>query len=599
MAVQAPEVGGPSLSARRTLPPLSRNQWGLLVAAVVMVAATIISWIKVQFGLLSIFSGIGDIFRFLGDTVPPHFHTSDYSFRAMLNDALTTVCMALVGTAVAVVLSVPMGFLAARNTTPHPVVRWIARAVIGLCRSTPALVLAVVFRDAIGIGVLPGVLALGIHSIGMLGKVYADGIESVPDGPREAMTANGASRLQTIMAAVLPPALPTLTSTALYRLDINLRESVILGYVGAGGIGFALESELGAIQFRPALGVIIVIAILCLLMELLSAALRSALIGAAPSENNRRSVGDRILRRLASKKEGGAPATAFDRDKVRQRLTPGLLFNRSIPVITVVLVCLAYWKSAVPMKDLLGFPTELWKTLKSYFPPDFHYGIGPIIDGMLQSLEMAVVGTAVGVLISIPIALLAARNIANPVVYQTVRILLVLGRSVPELIMAIVFSVALGPGPAAGVFALIAGTIFFLAKLLADSIEQVPDGPRLAIRSSGAGPAQQVATGLVPPAMPTMVGHALYMLDINFRSSTVLGIVGAGGIGVILQQSIQTLAYRTTCAIIILTFVVVLAIEQLATFLRRLLSSDSGRTRDVVAADDLRAGAMNAAPYGL
>ena len=153
--------------------------------------------------------------------------------------------------------------------------------------------------EALGVGVLPGVLALGFHSVGMLGKLFAEAIEQVPEQPREAVTATGAGRLQNLATSVWPQVMPAFSSITLYRLDINLRSSVILGYVGAGGIGFLLNQDMGTLNFKTAVGIVIVIFVLIVLMEYVSALIRHSLIGAdAPA----------ISGRAASKRRPGCPA---------------------------------------------------------------------------------------------------------------------------------------------------------------------------------------------------------------------------------------------------------------------------------------------------
>jgi phosphonate transport system permease protein len=189
----------------------------------------------------------------------------------------------------------------------------------------------------------------------------------------------------------------------------------------------------------------------------------------------------------------------------------------------------------------------------------------------LQSASVALVATVIGMVLAVPVGLLAARNVSDRWVYRAARIFLVIVRAVPELILAIIFVVAVGLGLVAGAFALIVGTVGFMAKLVADGIEEVPPGPREAVLSVGATRWQETATSVVTPSAPSLVGGALYMLDVNFRSSTILGIVGAGGIGYLLQQSVQVLAYRTTGAIIVTTFVVVLLIEVVTNWIRKQL----------------------------
>ena len=204
-----------------------------------------------------------------------------------------------------------------------------------------------------------------------------------------------------------------------------------------------------------------------------------------------------------------------------------------------------------------------------YFPPDFTAARSGLITGTLQSASVAMVATVVGLLLALPIGLLAARNVTSRWVYRCARAFLVVVRAVPELILAVVFVVAVGLGLVAGTFALIVGTVGFMSKLIADGIEEVSPMPREAVLSAGATRPQETVTSVLLPSAPALVANGMYMLDVNFRSSTILGLVGGGGIGFLLSQSIQVLAYRTTGAIIISTFVVVLLIEVVTSWVRR------------------------------
>jgi phosphonate transport system permease protein len=586
----------------RTAPPWTRQRWMMIALAVVTIAGLVASWRYIGMGVLPLFTGIGNIFRFLGTTVPPSFS----GFPHSLNEALITVCMAIAGTAMSAVLGVIVGFLAARNTTPHPAVRWVARGLIVLCRSIPDLVFAIIFVEALGVGVLPGVLALGFHSIGMLGKLYAEAIEQVPQQPREAVTATGAGRLQNLATSVWPQVMPSFSSITLYRLDINLRSSVILGYVGAGGIGFLLNQDMGVLLFKEALGIVIIIFVLIVLMEYVSALIRHSLIGEdAPAISGRgsmQSATPRLARWLPGL-PGPRPAVGFDsaaadpsraqrRDTTRPRarvlqnlFAAGLRPERRDPTRppwtksrvhqnlfaagAVVLVVVSLWVTKVnPITAVLDV-RQVWDTFVLYFPPDFSTDRAGLISGTLQSISVAVVATVVGLLFALPIGLAASRNVASPWVYRITRGFLVIVRAVPELVLAIVFVVAVGLGLVAGAFALIVGTVGFLSKLVADGIEEVNPQPREAVLSAGAAKMQETVTSVILPAAPALVGNSMYMLDVNFRSSTVLGLVGGGGIGFILYQSIQVLDYRTTGAIIISTFAVVLVLEVITNWLRK------------------------------
>jgi phosphonate transport system permease protein len=573
----------------------------MIALVVVTIAGLVASWRYIGMGVLPLFTGIGNIFRFLGTTVPPDFS----GFPHILNEALITVCMAIAGTAMSAVLGVIVGFLAARNTTPHPAVRWLARGLIVLCRSIPDLVFAIIFVEALGVGVLPGVLALGFHSIGMLGKLYAEAIEQVPQQPREAVTATGAGRLQNLATSVWPQVMPAFSSITLYRLDINLRSSVILGYVGAGGIGFLLNTDMGVLLFKNAVAIVIVIFVLIVLMEYVSALIRHSLIGEdAPAISGRGSMQSstpRLIRWLpgmpgprpavrpanaaadpgrARRKDPTRPPwtaarvlqnlfAAGAKDPTRPPWTKARVHQNLFAAGAVVLVVVSLWVTKVnPISAVLDV-RQIWDTFVLYFPPDFSTDRAGLISGTLQSISVAVVATVVGLLLALPIGLAASRNVASPWVYRATRGFLVIVRAVPELILAIVFVVAVGLGLVAGTFALIVGTVGFLSKLVADGIEEVNPQPREAVLSAGAAKMQETVTSVILPAAPALVGNSMYMLDVNFRSSTVLGLVGGGGIGFILYQSIQVLDYRTTGAIIISTFAVVLILEVITNWIRK------------------------------
>jgi phosphonate transport system permease protein len=558
----------------RTSPPWTRQRVGLSVLAGTAVICVVAGWREIGMGILPLFTGIGNIVRFLAQTVPPEFT----GFGHIVNLALVTVCMAVVGTALAAVLALPVGFMAARNTTVHPAVRWVARALIVVCRSVPDLVFAIVFVEAIGIGVLPGVLALGFHSVGMLGKLYAESIEQVPTEPREAVTATGASRLQNVATSVVPQVLPSFSSITLYRLDINLRSSVILGYVGAGGIGFLLNQYMGTLQFQRAMAVVVVIFALIVIMEFVSAIIRRSLIGtdaplrsAASAMGRRPLLGDLLAGGLVRRRPAGkaaAPQT-FDRQRVSPPWTRERKQRFSFAGGALVVIAASLWVTKINPLQAVTSARQVWDTVVLYFPPDFSTDRGNLISGILQSASVAIVATAIGFLLAVPVGLLASRNVSDRWTYRAARAFLVIVRAVPELILAIVFVVAVGLGLEAGTFALIVGTVGFMSKLVADGIEEVNPMPREAVLSAGASRLQETATSVLEPAAPALVANGLYMLDVNFRSSTILGIVGAGGIGFILFQSVQILAYRTTGAVIIATFAVVLLIEVITNWVRK------------------------------
>lgn len=211
--------------------------------------------------------GIADI---IARATPPDFG----QFAQQLRPALETVDIAIFGTVVASVFALPLAILAARNTSPATLAYHMSRALIALCRAVPDLVWALIFVTAVGLGPFPGALALSVHSIGMLGRLFAEVIEDMDMGPVEALATTGASRLQVFSHAVIPTVLPSLIGIALYRFDENIRSSLVLGFVGAGGIGFQLLSAMNLFQYKTVSLLLIMTFVIVICVERLSAALR-------------------------------------------------------------------------------------------------------------------------------------------------------------------------------------------------------------------------------------------------------------------------------------------------------------------------------------
>ena len=551
-------------------PPLTRQRLIIRVVIAGFAAATVWAWLYVDMTFTTIWSGLGDMRNLLERMLPPSFARLDHTIGL----AFQTLWMAVIGTAIGIALSFPLAFGAARNTTPHPIVMAVCRAIIVLSRAIPDLLFAAIFVRALKIGPLPGILALGLHSIGMIGKLFADAIEQTPVAPREAVTSVGARKWQAIVSTVIPQAMPSFIATALYRLDINLRSATVLGLVGAGGIGVWLKQMTGSLQWNKALGIVIVIFVFITVMEFVSALVRSTLLG-----GDRTMVGRSAPRfspgaKLASLVRRGAPATAgvrtFDRTKVRPPLTGERLAKLVYGGFFAALLVLAFYSVRLNPWRVFASAPKMWEVATRLFPPDFSTARSGIITGVTQSIAIALLATFFGFLLSMPVGLLAARNVTmNRTVYAISRLMITLLRGTPELIVCVIFVSAMGLGPIPGIFALVVGTTGFFSKLIADAAEEVDPIPREGVFATGATRLQETATSVIPQAMPAIIGNLLYVLDINLRTSAILGIVGGGGIGILLMNSIKVLELQTTGAIIIAIFAIVYAIELLAGWVRK------------------------------
>jgi phosphonate transport system permease protein len=250
--------------------PLGRKLFG--VGVLIACAALFVqAWIGVQARPQDLLTGAHGMADILSRAMPPAFD----QFVPSLKPVVETVDLAIFGTVFGVLFAFPLAVLAARNLTPGKPVYFGARALIGITRAVPDLVWALLFVTAVGLGPFPGALALAVHSVGMLGRLFAEVIEDMDMGPVEALTLTGASRMQVFTHAVVPGVLPSLVGISLFRFDENLRSSLVLGFVGAGGIGFQLLTAMNLFQYQTVAFLLIVTFVLVACAERVSAFLRS------------------------------------------------------------------------------------------------------------------------------------------------------------------------------------------------------------------------------------------------------------------------------------------------------------------------------------
>ena len=206
--------------------------------------------------------------------------------------------------------------------------------------------------------------------------------------------------------------------------------------------------------------------------------------------------------------------------------------------------------------------------LSRMLPPDFS-NLNQLIYAMFETIEIAFLGTFIAIVLSIPLGLFSARNLApNYFIYLVCKTVVIFFRAIPEFIIAMILVIAIGFGAMPGVLALGLHTMGFLAKFYAEDIEHINKGPIDALKSSGATKSQIISFGVIPQILPSFVANNLYILDRNVRMATMLGIVGAGGIGYELQSSFRMFEYERVSAIIILIFITIFLIDHFSAFIR-------------------------------
>ncbi|HEX7004055.1 MAG TPA: phosphonate ABC transporter, permease protein PhnE [Trueperaceae bacterium] len=265
------------LAAVPPLPPHARRSLVtqyLIVAGILgltilcLLTLNLPSWERVSRGLAN------NVVRVLQSFVNPHLETAPLAMSAMAE----TFFMAVIGTTIGAILAFPVSFLAAANLMGGTLPSAPGKTLLVAIRTFPEIVLAVIFVVAAGPGPTAGIMAMGIHSIGFLGKIFADVIESIDPGPSEAIRATGGTPLHVFFYSVVPQVLPEFASTALYRFEINLRAATVLGLVGAGGIGLPLIQRIQFRRWEQVSMILIVIVVVIIVVDAVSARIRRRLV---------------------------------------------------------------------------------------------------------------------------------------------------------------------------------------------------------------------------------------------------------------------------------------------------------------------------------
>ena len=561
---------------------LNRPSWRAVLATTIMgafVVAAIWSVIDLRINVATLIDSWHNATRFFRNVFPLDFP----SWAELWDMTALTLAIVISATVLGVVVSLVAALLAAKPTSEKPAVRAVARFFIVLMRAAPELILAIFFLRVFGFGSIAGILALGFTSVGMVGKLYADAIEDADDGPRQALEANGANRLQQVFGATIPGVMPAIVATGLHRFDINLRNSVILGWVGVGGIGLELSTALSIRDYDRGLALAVVVLALCIGTEIISGLWRSRLLGrkAEPARfgilwgvNKLRARYNHTGQPAESGQEASASASAqphqaartlrpWDFDRVTQTLFITILLG---------LILVSLWYSEVNWQRFFTGFLNLPEVLSMFLPPDHGGNLQLLLEQLVVTLQIALAGTLLGAMLALPVGVLAARNVSpNPTVSKFFRGVIVVTRGIPELILAIVFVIISGMGPVAGTLALAVGAMGLLSKLIADSLEETDTSVQQALRASGATEAQIFFGATLRQVAPAGIAHVIYQLDVNFRSATLLGVVGAGGIGFYLLNANRVLQFEVVTFILVLIVLVVLVLEAIAVLLRNIV----------------------------
>ncbi len=463
-----------------------------------------------------------------------------------------TVALGLLATIFSIIVAVPLSFFAAHNIMMRvrggAAIYYVMRTILNVVRAVDTVIWALLVIVWVGLGNMAGIIALTIHSVAALGKLYSEEIEHIDPGPVEAITATGANLFQVLRYAVVPQIIPPFLAYSLLRWDINMRAATVVGFVAGGGIGFFVVEtiRLGAYpQYAAALwGIAVVI----ILVDAISARWR-----------------ERILR-----------------DQTQAEIAAPRPWYASLRVWSYLALFLALFAGSwtllkLDARVLLEPAPTFGRLIYDFVTIDLSSDVLEIVvKEILVTIFQALLATTFGSLLAVPFSFLAAKNLTGRSllsrwIYYATRGLFNVLRSIEALLYVAIFVFWVGIGPFAGVLGLAVTAFALLGKLFSEAIENIDPGPIEAVTATGANRLQVIRYGVLPQIIPPFISYAIYQWDISIRMATIIGFAGGGGIGLRLNNYFGMLQYHKAGTVVLFIVVVVALMDFASAKLRERL----------------------------
>ncbi len=466
----------------------------------------------------------GHLTDILGQMFPP-----DWKFLPrVLSPLWATVQMSVTGTVLGSLFALALAPLCAANLSAPPALRVLLRALVQLARTFPALILALAATFLFGIGPFAGTAAITVYTFAIMTRLTCDDAQSASTAAYRALLAMGTPPYRAFFRAVFPGVASTYLTNALYLLETNVRHSAILGYVGAGGVGLLLNEKISWREYSRVGMILLGLFLAVCLIESLSAWLTGLVTG-------------------------------------RRRSSPALRRIIVVALAALFLFCTATVGapdfSRASLRTVRAMLAGLVRPDWAFFFQTDAGGLGWLL---LETVCIALAGTAIGAVISLPLAILGSGRIMPRPVALLGRTVCMAIRSVPFLVYGLIFIRATGPGAFTGVLTVALCSVGLLSKRFIQAIDTVDLRAELALAAMGATRLARIRHALLPQLAPAFGAAVLYRFDVNIRDASVLGLVGAGGIGAPLVFAMNHYNWPTAGAICIGLVVLVWLIDLLS-----------------------------------
>ena len=465
---------------------------------------------------------------------------------------IVTIAMGLMATLFSTILAIPISFFAARNIMARlrggAVIYYVARGILNVVRAVDTIVWGLIVIVWVGLGSFAGVIALTIHSVAALGKLFSEEIEHIDPGPVEAVTATGANLIQVIRYAVIPQIVPSFLAYSLLRWDINMRSATVIGFVAGGGIGFFVIETVrmgGYQQYATALWAVVVVIVL---VDFISGKWREAILKDQPQKDKN-----------TSRPFWNGLRVAFY-------------------AILGLLVFIYCWNlSEINLGNLFSPGSNFGLLIKDFVTIDLSPDVlQPTIQQLIVTIFQAFLATTLGALVALPFSFLAARNLTSRSrlsvwIYYLTRAVFNVLRSIEALLYVVIFIFWVGIGPFAGMLALAVTSFALIGKLFSEAIENIETGPIEAVNATGANRLQMIVYAILPQITPPFVSYLIYQWDINIRMATIIGFAGGGGIGLTLTTFFGSLEYHKAGTVVAFIVIIVALMDFASAKLRQTL----------------------------
>lgn len=491
---------------------------------------------KVEFSFIRLYKGLPGMLDIIGRILKPNL-----SYRGEVIVKLAeTVQMAMIASMMGLILALPFALLTAGNITPNQLLANILNGFFSFIRTIPSLIWAALLVSIFSIGKFSGIIALGLIAFLMSLKLFREHIESIKENQLNSIKAIGASPIQMLRYCVLPYIFELSISVFFIILETNIRAAAILGLIGAGGIGQIMWRDLNHLRYDKVATIILILFLTILVIDLLSLSIR------------------KYLKKKSIK---------FIDVKGHKRFQIYKIIY--MPMLLMVLLYVIFKSLDIDYERfLLGLGQgadiirRMVKIDMSYFPK--------LMEGIKESFFIAVFATIIGGICSLILSYLTAYNTSpkrgiSLIFKGGINIL----RTFPPLITAIIFFRGVGPGPLAGAIALSIYTTGVLTKMYSEVLENTQKDIQDSITVTGGTRLQTYVHGLLPHTFPSFIGLLLYRLESNIRNSTILGVIGAGGVGAALTINITWRNWERVGLLLLGVSIMIILIDKLSQYLRK------------------------------